>query len=95
MKNIFVTYDSEIVSNNSVVDPRGCTSISFENIGVSNALLDAAIPLNPGDPIRDFNNTNPNEVIKKSFPLSFTGAGAKSVLVIRKFTEIKQLKDCK
>ena len=87
-----INYFTEIVSEASVVKPLDCTSISFENLGTSDCTIMANIPLNPGDDERKFKN-HPGEIIKSSFPVSFSGVGTKKILVTRTFAEIE--KNCK
>lgn len=87
MKKVNINYSTELIIDAGAVYPKGCTSISFENLGTSNCTILGNVPLNPANDVREFKN-DPGEEIKTSFPISFSGAGTKEVLVIRTYTEI-------
>lgn len=85
-----IYYKSEIISVSTPnVDPEGCTSITFENLGTDDATINQAIPLLASDAPREFNNL-PYVKIKSMFQLTFSGVGTQKVLVTRGFT--KQVK---
>ena len=81
--------DFQVNENQQALDPTGCSSITFENYGDEDVVINTAIKLNIGTSI-DFTN-QPYEVIKSMFKIQFNGGGTNpKVLVIKKFsTEIK------
>lgn len=85
MSKVNVTYTTEIITKNQEVNPQGCNSIHFENIGTTDATLDNTIPIGYSDAPRIFKNESPDEVITRSFKLIFAAASVRQVLVIRTF----------
>lgn len=78
----------EVVINNSTsnLDAKRCTSITFENYGDDDVILNQGIKINAGTSFT-FDNM-PNEVILSSFKVQFLGVGiAPQLLVIKKFVE--------
>jgi hypothetical protein len=80
-----VRYEDDIITiNTQNVDPKGCTSITFENYGDENITLNKSIKLLKGNSIT-FDNL-PNEVITSQFKIQFDGTGVDpKCLIIRKF----------
>ncbi len=80
-----VKYDDDIINiSTQNVDPKGCTSITFENYGDEDIILNRSIKLLKGNSIT-FDNM-PNEIITSQFKIQFDGLGTDPVcLVIRKF----------
>lgn len=79
--------DITINDNQQAFDPTGASSITFENYGDEDAVINQGIKLNAGTSI-DFSN-EPYEVIKSTFKIQFSGLGINpSVQVIKKFTTL-------
>ena len=81
--------DITINDNQQAFDPIGASSITFENYGDEDVIINQGIKLDQGTSI-DFAN-EPYEVIKSTFKIQFSGLGAApSIQVIKKFTsEVK------
>jgi hypothetical protein len=82
-----IRYEEVILSvSTSNVDAKRCTSITFENYGDDDVILNQGIKINAGTSFT-FDNM-PNEVILSSFKVQFLGVGiAPQLLVIKKFVE--------
>ena len=82
-----VRYEEDVINNStSNLDAKKCTSITFENYGDDNAVINRGIKLNAGTSLT-FKNL-PNEVILSSFKIQFANVGiAPEILVIRKYVE--------
>lgn len=82
-----VRYEENVLNEStSNLDAKFCTSITFENYGDDNAIINRGIKLNAGTSLT-FDNL-PNEIIVSSFKVQFLGVGiAPEILVIRKFVE--------
>jgi len=79
--------DLTINDNQQAFDPTGASSITFENYGDEDVIINQGIKLDQGTSI-DFNN-EPYETIKSTFKIQFSGLGtAPSVQVIKKFTDL-------
>jgi hypothetical protein len=80
-----VRYEEEVLNvSTSNLDALKCNSITFENYGDDNVIINRGIKLNAGTSLT-FNNL-PNEIIYSSFKVQFANVGiAPEVLVIRKF----------
>lgn len=79
-----VTYQAEIISKNTQLDPMGASCISFELLGDDPATIMGDIPLTENK-IREFNN-DPGQTIESNFPIRFEGTGAvKKILIVRTF----------
>lgn len=80
-----VRYEEEVINvSTSNLDALKCNSITFENYGDDNVIINRGIKLNAGTSLT-FNNL-PNEIIYSSFKVQFANVGiAPEVLVIRKF----------
>jgi hypothetical protein len=80
-----VRYEEEVLNNSiSNLDALKCTSITFENYGDDDVVINRNIKLNAGTTLT-FQNF-PNEIIYSSFKVQFANVGtAPEVLVIRKF----------
>lgn len=88
MKHYFVTYRQEIITENNIVRADGFSSISFENIGTDNALLNSVIPLNNVGIAREFIE-KPYCVIKDNFVISFEGVDADTrILVVKSYYQL-------
>lgn len=86
MKKVEIVYNSEIVSESTIVHPQCCTSISFENLGTADVTIMDNIPVTDGK-IREFVN-DPGEFIMSSFPVKFGSTGTCILLVVRTFAKI-------
>ena len=81
-----VSYQTEIVDTNKIVESLGSTSMSFELLGDIPAFIKGDIPLT-ADKIREFNNY-PGQCIDDNFSIKFdsTSTGTiKQVLVVRTY----------
>jgi len=80
-----VRYEEEVLNvSTSNLDALKCNSITFENYGDDNVIINRGIKLNAGTSLT-FSNL-PNEIIYSSFKVQFANVGiAPEVLVIRKF----------
>lgn len=80
-----VRYEEEVLNVSiSNLDALKCNSITFENYGDDNVIINRGIKLNAGTSLT-FSNL-PNEIIYSSFKVQFANVGtAPEVLVIRKF----------
>lgn len=80
-----VRYEEEVLSKTTPnLDAKKCTSITFENYGDDDVILNQSIKVNAGT---TFTLDNlPNEVIVSNFKVQFLGIGIDpKLLVIRKF----------
>jgi hypothetical protein len=80
-----VRYDDEIITTNTQnVDPKGATSVTFENYGDEDIIINKSIRLLKGNSLV-FDNY-PNETIISQFKIQFSGLGVNpQCLIIRKF----------
>jgi hypothetical protein len=80
-----VRYEEEILNiSTGNLDAKKCTSITFENYGDDNVIINRGIKLNAGTSLT-FQNF-PNEIIYSNFKVQFANVGtAPEVLVIRKY----------
>jgi len=80
-----VRYEEEILNiSTGNLDAKKCTSITFENYGDDNVIINRGIKLNAGTSLT-FQNF-PNEIIFSNFKVQFANVGtAPEVLVIRKY----------
>lgn len=80
-----VRYEEEIVSKTTPnLDAKKCNSITFENYGDDDVILNQSIKINSGTTFT-LNNL-PNEIIYTNFKIQFLGIGINpQLLVIRKF----------
>lgn len=77
--------DITINTNQQAFDPTGASSITFENYGDEDAIINQNIKLDQGTSI-DFPN-EPYEIIKSTFKIQFSGLGVNpNVQVIKKFS---------
>lgn len=81
-----VAYESNTLTENTPnVDPTGCSSITFENYGDEDIIINGDIKLDIGTSLV-FEN-QPYEVIKTKFRIQFSGLGiAPKILIIRKYS---------
>jgi len=81
-----VSYQTEIVDTNKIVETLGAASLSFELLGDIPATIKGDIPLT-SDKIREFNNY-PGQTIDDKFPIRFDAASTgtiKKVLVVKTY----------
>lgn len=80
-----IRYEEEIINvSTGILDAKKCTSITFENYGNDNAIINRGIKLNAGTSLT-FNNL-PNEIIYSNFKVQFANVGLNpQILVIRKY----------
>lgn len=79
--------DITINENQQAFDPTGASSITFENYGDEDVIINQGVKLLQGTSV-DFTN-EPYEVIKSTFKIQFSGLGvAPSVQVIKKFADL-------
>lgn len=80
-----VRYEEDIINQStSNLDALKCTSITFENYGNDNAVINRGIKLNAGTSLT-FKNL-PNEIIYSSFKIQFENVGTNpEILIIRKY----------
>ena len=79
-----VTYDSEIISQDTLIDPKGCNCISIEAINIvaeQIAIIDNNIPLFYGMG-RMFNNLAGQQIESK---LKVKLLGAYQILIVRTY----------
>ncbi len=69
MEKFEISYKSEIVIGDRLIDPEGCVSICFENLGTKTAYILDTMPLDPMK-IREFTNES-NCVIVQKFKISY------------------------
>ena len=86
MQTYSVAYESNTITENTPnVDPTGCSSITFENYGDEDILINGDIKLDIGTSLV-FSN-EPYEVIKTKFRVQFAGGGINpKMLIIRKYS---------
>lgn len=83
------TYEDETLSDSRIgYDPKGASSITFENRGTADVTINAGIPIAPGNSFSFINE--PYEVITSPFKVQFGSTGTKSLLVIRKYSKRAQ-----
>jgi hypothetical protein len=83
MKKIKVTYQTEVLTKNSIIKPDGFSSISFINSGDTDGNVLNDIPLIAGDPEYMLIN-RPSEEISQNIPVKFTGTGVAPKVIILK-----------
>lgn len=80
-----VRYEEEVLTQTTPdLDAKKCTSITFENYGDDNVIINRAIKLNAGTSLT-FENL-PNEIIYQNFKVQFENIGINPyILIIRKY----------
>lgn len=80
-----VRYEEQVLKQTTPnLDAKKCTSITFENYGDDDVIINQAIKLNAGTSLT-FENL-PNEIIYQNFKVQFKNVGiAPEVLIIRKY----------
>lgn len=89
MKKVLVTYTSEKIIGNQVVQSEGCTSISFQNLTPTiPATIMGDIPL---EGIISFNN-EAGETITSTFQVTFAASilAKPVVLIVRTYKKIEE-----
>ena len=78
------TYKTEIVTENKIIRSDGFSSVSFENIGTNESLVNNMMPLYPQSGISRFFNEKPYVKINTDFSITFQSVenGISKVLVI-------------
>jgi len=81
--------DLQVNDNQQAFDPTGASSITFENYGDDDVIINQGIKLNKGTSFSFINQ--PYEVLKGTFKIQFAGIGVNpKVVIIKKFsTEVK------
>ncbi len=89
-----ITYKAEIITGDAIVDPEGCISISFENLGASNVYIMDNVIVSPSK-IREFIN-EPYCSITQKFRVSYRGTydpasrNLEQLLVVKTFATLKK-----
>lgn len=84
-----IVHTSEIITGEAEIDPQGCCSICFENLGTSTAYIYDVIPVSPTK-IREFTN-EPNCHMLSKIRISYRGTYDKAnrnteqILVVKTF----------
>lgn len=82
MKTHKATYTSEIITQNTIVEPEGCSCISFKNTGETSVFIDNAITLSEDETLSF--NEKPYVEIDHAFKIRFE-SNTGSLLIIKTF----------
>jgi len=86
MRVINTTTGQEVYTADGSLQSRGCLSLLIKNEGVQTITLWNCLVIAPGDaPVSLPNNSFGNHICKRwdNIPFSFSGAGAKKMVVIK------------
>lgn len=82
-KRIEVSYQTEIISESSIIQPDGFSSIRLRNIGEDNAKVLDGIPLDPSDPELNLSNDLYCKITDK-IRITFAGLSTNKQIVVIK-----------
>lgn len=84
MENLKAEYQFDAINKSQLVEPRGCNTITFRNIGDDPVLINGIIPLQTDD---EFTLDNHYRIqISSNTDIKFAGSGTNpNLAVIRKY----------